>query len=160
MASPPGCMRYVRSHLAGWLKEPSVSPAQAPAKRAGMPMNACTPHPCMRGDNYIGSYSSRMESLQVPPWLEIEQDALGIRQRPHLTLRSHFLRLSERVRQVFWVGKSPSGMRQPWVVAHCGCQPHTSPAPAAPRLMVFPKSTPNGLSHPAAKPAVAVTLTR
>ena len=82
-------------------------------------MNAYTPHPCMRGDNYTGSYSSRMESLHLPPRLEIEQDALGFRQRPHLTLRSHFLRLSERVRQVFWVVKSPSGIRQPWVVAHC-----------------------------------------
>ena len=74
----------------------------------------------MRGDNYIGSYSSRMESLHLPPRLEIEQDALGFRQRPHLTLRSHFLRLSERVRQVFWVVKSEKLL---WDPTTLGCSP-------------------------------------
>ena len=42
----------------------------------------------------------------------------------------------------------------------CGCQPHTSPAPAAPQPTVFRTQTPRGLSHPAAKPAVAVALSR
>ena len=62
-----------------------------------------------------------MQSLHVSPRLEIEQDALCIRQRPHLTLSRPFLRLSEAVRQVFREVKSASGIRQPWAVAQCEC---------------------------------------
>ena len=75
-------------------------------------MNACTPHPCMRGENEIGSHSSRIQSLHSPPRLKIEHAALGFRQRAQMTLSAPFLRLSEGF--VRFLGVRSSGKSLLW----------------------------------------------